>query len=241
METQNNRRKWLLATVLALLGAATLCVWGVAAAGVRFSSPPLEAAIQAFKETRTESDRPGTGSGDVNISVPGDGNGSGNGNGEDNGNGNGNDGNGGNGNGGNDGNGGTPGADANCFLGLLCLDARVNTASTSADGAWLDVNANSQDGGLFVNADVNAGETQRCFLGLLCIHSTTDASLAPIQAQSDSTLLLNTPLLNNTVLDVNADADLVTDAQVNVDAQADLSGRTPSLLDNLLNLFVNIN
>lgn len=226
METQNNRRKWLLATVLALLGAATLCVWGVAAAGVRFSSPPLEAAIQAFKETRTESDRPNTGSGDVNISVPGDGNGNGNG---------------GNGNGGNDGNGDTPGADANCFLGLLCLDARVNTASTSADGAWLDVNANSQEGGLFVNADVNAGETQRCFLGLLCIHSTTDASLAPIQAQSDSALQLNTPLLNNTVLDVNADADLVTDAQVNVDAQADLSRRTPSLLDNLLNLFVNIN
>ncbi|MCL4258115.1 MAG: hypothetical protein KJZ53_06250 [Anaerolineales bacterium] len=239
MENQN-RRKWLLATVLALLGAATLCVWGAAAAGFRFSSPPLEAAIQAFNENRAQQP-PNTGvGGDVNISVPGGGNG--NGNGGDNGGGDG-DGNGnGNGNGGGNGGGGGSG-DSGCLLGFLCLDASVNTGgstSSPAGGLNIDVDADTNRNGINVDADVNTGETERCFLGLLCINSNTDASLTPrVQVDSASAIQVNTQSING--LDVDAQVDANVDRAVNVDANVNTKVNSNNWLDNLLNLFVNVN
>lgn len=238
MENQN-RRKWLLATVLALLAAATLCVWGAAAAGLRFSSPPLEAAIQAFNENRAQQPPANTG-GDVNISVPG-GNGNGNGGG-DNGDGNG-DGNG-NGNGGNNGGGnGSGSGDSGCLLGFLCLDASVNTGGSSAGtagGLNIDVDANtSNSGGINLNADVNAGETERCFLGLLCINSNTNASLDPrVNVDSNSAVSLNNG--NGTLLTADVDADVDPDVDVNVNANANTQSNG-NWLNNLLDLFVNVN
>lgn len=243
METQNNRRKWLLATVLALLGAATLCVWGAAAAGIRFSSPPIEAAIQAFNENRAQQpDRPANngGGGDVNISNPG-GNGNGNGggdNGDGDGNGNGNDG---NGNGG----GGNGAGSSGCLLGVLCLDANVNTGNTAAGGLNVDVDANTRSNNIQLDADVNTGETERCFLGLLCINSNTDASLTPrVNVDNNTAVQLNTG--NATLLAADVDADLgrsnaLLDTDVNVAADANLSTQSSSWLNNLLNLFVNVN
>lgn len=243
MEPQNNRRKWLLATVLALLGAATLCVWGAAAAGIRFSSPPIEAAIQAFNESRAQEEMPRNtgGGGDVNISNPGrngngngdNGNGGGNGNGDSNGNGNG------NGDGGNDGAG-----SSGCLLGVLCLDANVNTGNTNMGGLGIDLDADTSNNGIQVDADVNSG-TERCFLGLLCINSNTDASLTPrVNVGTNSVVQVNTS--NAALLDANVDADLgrtntLVDADVDVAADANLSTQSNSWLNNLLNLFVNFN
>lgn len=235
MENQN-RRKWLLATVLALLGAATLCVWGVAAAGFRFSSPPLEAAIQAFNENRDQQP-PNTGAGgDMNISTPG----GDNGNGSDNGGGDG-DGNG-NGNGNSGGNGGGSG-DSGCLLGFLCLDASITTgglSSNPAGGLNIDVDADTNHNGINVDADVNTGETERCFLGLLCINSNTDASLTPrVQVDSASAIQVNTQSING--LDVDAQVDANMDRAVNVDANVNTKSNSNNWLDNLLNLFVNVN
>lgn len=236
MEPQNNRRKWLLATVLALLGAATLCVWGAAAAGIRFSSPPIEAAIQAFNESRSQEQTPRNtgGGGDVSISNPG---GNGNGNGGDNGDGDG------NGNGNGNGSGGD-GAGSGCLLGVLCLDANVNTANTNLGGLSVDLDANTSNNGIQVDADVNSG-TERCFLGLLCINSNTDASLTPrVNVDSNSVVQLNTS--NPALLHADVDADLgrnnaLVDADVDVAADANLSTQSNSWLNNLLNLFVNVN
>lgn len=234
MENQN-RRKWVLASVLALLAAATLCVWGAAAAGLTFSSPALEAAIQAFNDTRAN-DIDADVNGDVNISNPGNGNGNGNGDG------NGNDGNGDdNGDGNGNGNGGNGSGDSGCLLGFLCLDASVNTggsSSSAAGGLNIDVDANSSNGGINVDADVNTGETERCFLGLLCINSNTDASLDPgVNVDSNSVISLNG---NGTLLTADVDADVDPDVDANVNANVNTQSNG-NWLDNLLNLFVDVN
>jgi len=83
-----NRRTLFLAILLALVAAATLCVWGASAAGFTFSSPALQAFFEAitgrgdkdFAQVRegggqSEGMMPVTGEGEGDAASAGDGNG----------------------------------------------------------------------------------------------------------------------------------------------------------------------
>jgi hypothetical protein len=239
-----NRRSLLLAVLLALLAAGTLCVWGAAAAGLSFSSPALEAAIQAFNETRArDTGADSSGGGDVDISLPGDGNGTPGGDtGDD-------DADTGDGGGSDDGGqagGGGDGDARNCLLGILCLDlnaginADVDADVDAAGGAnglnigGLHIGANvDADDDLIADVDVNANgaDQSRCFLNLICLTANADADLAT-----------NDGLDLNAVVDADVDVDDDIDADVDVDANVgSASGSQQGFLDGLLDLFINVN
>jgi hypothetical protein len=196
---QRKRRTVLLAVLLALLVAGTLCVWGAAAAGYSFSSP----ALQAFMDFIGRGDVAQNGDGSFKPGADGAGDGSGDtGSGDE-----------GEGSGATDGNncflgficanaaanadgdldqaGGDNAIlnasadaeeDANCFLGLVCVHA--DSAANVDDGDDLDVDSDSilevdEDG---ADADLDAdaaegteGDNESCFLGLVCTNSLFDA------------------------------------------------------------------
>lgn len=241
MAVQQKRRTLLLAVLLALLAAGTLCVWGAAAAGFSITSPALNAAIDAFTNARAgDGDMNGNGGGDVNISLPGGGD-----DGGDSGDGDGDEGD----TGGGDGDGSDAGGN-DCFLGILCLNTNVNATSNangSTDGNLLDADVNAEGdeagglniGGLHINAtgDVEDGEAAlaaaasatgnegSCFLDLICLTANADA------ATNDAT---------GANLDVNAYSE---DGDINLDVlgggQANTDSNSDSFLDSILNLFVN--
>ncbi|MGH2582281.1 MAG: hypothetical protein ACRDFQ_05235 [Anaerolineales bacterium] len=152
-----NRRTLLLAVLLALIAAGTLCVWGAAAAGFTFSSPALQAFIDAitgrgeadFAQIRDggggQSDgiMPVTGDGDGDAAAAGDGNGGGGGEGD-------------------------TATGENCLLGLLCASAELQAGGGSGvSDASIDLNSTFSG---------QTGRT-RCFLGLICLTANADASL----------------------------------------------------------------
>lgn len=240
-----NRRRWALAAVLALIAAATLCVWGAAAAGLRFTSPALEAAIQAFSEARVSageetavdvsSKAGGDGSVDANDGEVegGDNMGavgtsrSGSGISSD-----------------------SSTAAASCFLGIFCLNlsADANTNASSAggtnvsglDGLSIQVDADANSSGVDLDADVDVAtdvgaQPSRCFLGLLCINFATDAAAA---ADVHTNSALQVDLNGRNTLTLGADANADVDLAANVDAAANTQ---PNWLSALLSLFVGVN
>jgi hypothetical protein len=239
MATERKRRTALLAILLALLAAGTLCVWGAAAAGFSFSSPALSAAIDAFNNARAgNGDVDTNGGGDVNISLPGGGGDGGDGDTGD----------GGDGDTGDGGNGGGSDAGGNdCFLGILCLDVDGDGIDLDIDGIGADLNADGEAdggngldiGGLHISATGDSNDSRTalaaavtatgneegtCFLNLICLSANADASTNDI---------------TNANLDVNVhdeDEDLNLDVlgagAVNSDPGDD------SFLDSILSLFV---
>lgn len=236
-----NRRSLLLAALLAVLAAGTLCVWSVAAAGLSINSPALEAAIQAFNDTRArDTEVDGSGGGDVNISTPTDG-GNGNG-GDDTG---GNDEPGDTGDGGDTGGNGNGGGSQNCLLGILCLnldagidadvdgeagDAGAEVSGLTIGGLHIDVNASTDDSLVDVDVDAKATgqDSSRCFLNLICLSARADADLA---GNSDL----------NAVVDVDVNVDDDIDADVDADLGSNAQSAQPNLLDGLLDLFIDVN
>jgi hypothetical protein len=263
MATERKKRTALLAILLALLAAGTLCVWGAAAAGFSFSSPALEAAIQAFNNTRAGDGGASTnGGGDVNISVPGNGNGDGTGNG---------DGGDGDGDGDTGGDGGSDAGGNGCFLGILCLNVDGDGVDADVDGVDIDdvdgvnglnvdINGSSDNGNL-LDVDVNGegDEAGGLNIGGLHINATGDADDSEAVLAAAATASGNEEgscFLNLICLTANADASTndVTDAvvdvnvhdedeDVNVDVDADgvinTDAGNDSFLDSILNLFVN--
>lgn len=154
---KSKRRNMLLAVLLALIAAGTLCVWGAAAAGLSISSPVLDAFIDAITVSDEERAAAGGGNGGAGgggaVIPPTGGDGSGNGNGAGEGDGNG------------SGDGGGTGAGENCLLGFICVnaDTSVNTGSNAA-GAGANGSANGAAGG-----------NDNCFLGLICLNARADA------------------------------------------------------------------
>ncbi|MCW5877202.1 MAG: hypothetical protein KIS85_10065 [Anaerolineales bacterium] len=139
-----NRRNRILAVLLALIAAGSLCVMAVSAAGYTLSSPAWEALISFFRS------RGGPTTGGPQLVSPVDPTGPGDD--DDNGD------NGGGGNGGNNG-GGNGGGNGNqtCLLDLLCIRADVDV-STSGSGSG----SGNRSGGCFLNllclsADVEVG------------------------------------------------------------------------------------
>lgn len=117
MATQTeNRRKAILAVILALLAAGTLCVWGVAAAGFTISSPVVDAIVSVFTGNGDRTTANGGTGEDAEVVLPGDGGDTGNGDGDTEGDG--------------DGDGedvdddvAANGDGSSCFLGILCINA----------------------------------------------------------------------------------------------------------------------
>lgn len=191
MATQpEKRRRAILAVLLALIAAGSLCVWGAAAAGYSISSPVIDAIVSVFTPTDRIADGGGDGEDTVDISLPGEGGADGDG-GDGDGDGDGEPG---------DGDGGdADGSDgSNCLLGIICLNAGID-ASTNGGGDGADGAANIS---LNLDASTEDGDTN-CFLGLICItaHAATQGGVNSV--------------LNATVddegIDLNADADVDDD------------------------------
>jgi hypothetical protein len=261
MATEQKRRTALLAILLALLAAGTLCVWGAAAAGFSFSSPALSAAIDAFNNTRAgNGDVNSNGGGDVNISLPGGG-GNGGGDGDTGDGGEGDTGSGGEGNGGDAGG-------SNCFLGVLCLNVDGDGVDADVDGVHAeDVNgvdglsadvAGSSDGSLLgLAANAQGDKAGGLNIGGLHINATGDAddSEAALAAAGTATgneegscflnlvcLTANADGSTNDVTNANVDANVHDeDEDLNVDVLGDGTTNTDtdseSFLDSILNVF----
>lgn len=194
-QEKTKRRNLLLAVLLALIAAGTLCVWGVAAAGYTFSSPLLVSIAAFFSGDRaTTGTDGGTGGGDGGVVIPATGSdgGIGSGGGDV------------DGGGGSDGSGSNGGgtANQNCLLGIICLNAQVdsnlNGSADSGDGTSADANSSTA---------VSAEDNTNCFLGLICVTSHNQVNTGDA-------------LDSGTVLDAKVDedgVDLDTDSDANLD------------------------
>ena len=202
MATKKTRRnRLLIAAIVALLAAGSLCVWGASALGLQVRSPALEAAITAFTEANADEDGVDVavgGNGDVNVDT-GTGNGDASGDGDGSG-----DGDTGGGDSDGDGNGNGSGGDVNasnetCFLGLICFstvsNVSANTGALDGTNLNLDVDADANEDGVNANANANADS------GI----TTADCQLLDVNA--DGVL--------------NADDDISTDDEAHVAALCD--------------------
>jgi len=131
-ETRNRRRRSLLAVLLALIAAGALCVLGAAAAGYTISFPILDAFIDAISVSPEERAARDAQGGDAAIPAAGAG-----------------------------GSEDAAADEANCLLGLLCINASA---------------AGSVDGGDSLAANVSTTSNKRCFLDLVCFTANSSAA-----------------------------------------------------------------
>ena len=187
MATQTQkRRSALLAILLALLAAGTLCVLAIGAAGYTISSPLIDSIAAFFAGFGVTT----SGSSDLVADTGGGGGGADDG--------------GGGGSGGGSGGGGGGGGDGgqnNCLFGVFCINAGGGVggdANTDNGQGGLNVDANTDNGQSSVDIDAdatgNAGdndadlnlaisgsvndENTTCFLGLICFTAMADAAVS---------------------------------------------------------------
>jgi hypothetical protein len=235
MATQTqNRRKAILAVILALLAAGTLCVWGVAAAGFTISSPVIDSIVSVFSGNGGDRSSVNGGAGaDAEVGLPGDGGGDtgdgtdGDGDGEGDGSGDGED--------GSDDDVAANGDSSSCFLGVLCINANVDaTGNTGVADDGDGTTAISLAADADVDSDSAGNGDTNCFLGLICltanaatqdgVDSIIDANVDGDGVDLDADADVDDDELLNGTLDLNDDDNGCLLGVICLDADADVNG-----------------